>query len=291
MAEHLNNSNLILVSVSFMRYAIKFAYDGTKFSGSQRQPNVKTVEGEMIDSLINHQVIDDVKTSNFQVASRTDAGVSALGNVVAFNTEFEKSDTLNILNSKPAYCWYYAIEQVDSEFNPRHANMRWYRYHLYNGNFSIENCIELKLDPGILKSITRPFLGTHDFKNFTKPNLDKTTRIIDSITITENGAWILIDIKAQSFLWNQVRRLINSWVSCARDRINDSELYQALNNPKIDCDFGLAPPEPLFLMDIEYNIKFKVNKQILKKMYDNLIRTWQGVKLKEKLFNYIIETI
>jgi hypothetical protein len=80
-------------------------------------------------------------------------------------------------------------------------------------------------------------------------------------------------------------------VSCARDKINNSELYQALNNPKIGCDFGLAPPEPLFLMDIEYNIEFKVNKQILKKMYDNLIRTWQGVKLKEKLFNYIIETI
>ena len=94
-----------------MRYAIKFAYDGTKFSGSQRQTHseLKTVEGEIIDCLIKHKVITNTKSSKFQVASRTDTGVSALGNVLAINSDYKQENILNILNSKMEYCWFHGI--------------------------------------------------------------------------------------------------------------------------------------------------------------------------------------
>ena len=74
-----------------MRLAFKFAYDGRKFSGYARQPNLQTIEGELIKTLIQHGFIKDTKQSHFRSASRTDKGVSALGNVIAFNTDCTKN--------------------------------------------------------------------------------------------------------------------------------------------------------------------------------------------------------
>ena len=69
-----------------MRIVIKFAYDGRKFHGYARQPNLKTVEGELVEALVKHNFLKDTKESVFRSASRTDKNVSALCNVVAFNT-------------------------------------------------------------------------------------------------------------------------------------------------------------------------------------------------------------
>lgn len=286
-----------------MRYAIKFAYDGTKFSGSQRQThsNLKTVEGEIIDCLIKHKVITNTKSSKFQVASRTDAGVSALGNVLAINSNYKQEDILNILNSKMEYCWFYGIKVETDDFNPRHAKQRWYRYHLYNrtinaqknSNISNNNQVnsEQNIDLTLLKSVTDQFQGRHDFRNYSNPSLDNTTRSIDSITLIENGDWIFIDLKAKSFLWHQVRRLVSSWISFASGKITNNDLENALDNPKIDYDFGLAPAEPLLLMDIKYDFEFEINMKSKKVIRKRITDNWQDILLKEKLFEYLLQKI
>jgi len=61
-----------------MHIAVKFAYDGRKYFGFARQPNLKTIEGEILTVLIRNGLIDDVITSQFRYTSRTDKGVSAL---------------------------------------------------------------------------------------------------------------------------------------------------------------------------------------------------------------------
>jgi len=239
------------------------------------------------------------------MASRTDAGVSAIANVFAFNTDFNEKDILNILNSRSDHSWFYGITQVDDDFNPRYARIRWYRYHIYNDNANNPNHIISKagfqklqkngttsiLNLDFLKSVTKLFQGTHDFKNFAKSNLNNTVRTIESIEVNEEGNWITIDLRAQSFLWHQVRRLVNSWLKFTRGEIDQIVLQAALNAPEVEHDFGLAPAKPLFLMDIEYDFQFNIDKQLLINMYNRLITTWQDVKLNEKLLNYLFKTI
>ena len=284
-----------------MRYAVKFGYDGTKFSGSQRQPkqsNVRTVEGEILDCLLEYQVVPNPKFARLQLASRTDAGVSALGNVLAVDTDFELEELLNIMNSNLSNCWFYAAAMVNSDFKPRYANGRWYRYHLFisdepgrSGRASSK--LTHPIDVETLSSITDMFCGEHDFCNFAKPQLEDTVRTIDSITLEPVDDWLLIDFKAQSFLWNQIRRLVSAWLKFVHDELSYDQLNNALTNPDHahPQDFGMAPPEPLVLMDVQYDIKFKVDNKILKKTKTRIINQWQKVSLKRRLLEYLLEEL
>ena len=83
-----------------MRIAVKFAYDGRKFYGFARQPRLKTVEENILNILVENGFIKDPKESHFRSASRTDKGVSALGNVIAFNTDSSKESESSAGNFK-----------------------------------------------------------------------------------------------------------------------------------------------------------------------------------------------
>ena len=108
-----------------MRIAVKFAYDGQSFYGYARQPNLRTVEGEVIKTLIKHGFMEDTKESRFLSASRTDKGVSALCNVVAFNSNYEPKQILDSLKKESGDIIFYGISQVDDNFNPRYAKSRF----------------------------------------------------------------------------------------------------------------------------------------------------------------------
>jgi tRNA pseudouridine38-40 synthase len=276
----LNNANPFPSSEYSMRYAFKFAYDGTGFTGSQRQPKQKTVEGEILSCLNFHHVIDDSKSARFQVASRTDSGVSALGNVLALNANFKKKDIMNILNSKLDNCWFYGVTQVDDKFNPRHAKLRWYRYHMLDDG---------KIDFDSIKKVAQCFKGEHDFRNFSNPHVESTIRTIDSIEVTKIKNWIVIDVKAPGFLWNQVRRIVNACIRVGKDELDSTSVKDAMANPTNNQNFGLAPPEPLVLMDIKYDFEFDVDKQILEKTKQRILSAWVNVRLKETLLSYLLE--
>ena len=81
-----------------MRCALKFGYNGIGFFGYARQPNLRTVEGEIIKILTKEDLIEDAKRSFFRSASRTDKDVSSLGNVVSFNSDFNKNQILSSLS-------------------------------------------------------------------------------------------------------------------------------------------------------------------------------------------------
>ena len=112
-----------------MRVAVKFAYDGKDFHGYARQPQLETVEGEIIKALIKHGFIEDTEDSSFRSASRTDKGVSALCNVVAFNTDASKRRILQELSEEFTDIIPYGTKDVDQDFYPRYARYRHYRYY------------------------------------------------------------------------------------------------------------------------------------------------------------------
>lgn len=264
-----------------MAYALKFAYDGTAFHGYQRQPISPTVEGEMLRAMQHTKMINDPRTAFFRSASRTDRGVSALGNVVCFSTEFRKENILRALSSCLDNIWVYGIAEVPEKFNPRHASQRWYRYLLKNDGHDINamrNCCEL-------------FIGTHNFKNFSRGD-GNPVRKIDEISIEDRGYFIVLDFKAPNFLWNMVRRLVSALERISRGELELSSVKRALQGIK-RIDVGLSPPENLLLVDIFYepNIEFETIGQGLEAVRQALYKNIEMRKINLYLMENVAERL
>jgi len=226
------------------RVALKIAYDGTAFHGQARQPGLPTVEGEVIRALTRARAIRDPRASRFQSASRTDRGVSALGNVVAFDTALAPAAAARAFNAKAREVWAWAAAAVPEGFSARRARGRWYRYALPPGH-----------DPEPLDAALRGFVGEHDFRNFTRDRT-RTVARIDAASASRDGVRVVLDFRAPSFRWNLVRRLVAAALLVEAGRAGPEDLQRALReSPRVD--FGLAPPEPLTLMDIEYDVAFE----------------------------------
>jgi tRNA pseudouridine38-40 synthase len=253
-----------------MRIALKFAYNGIKFQGFARQPKLKTVEGEIIDSLIQNNIINDVKESKFRSASRTDKGTSALGNVIAFNTFLTKNLVFKNLKNSKKDILFYGIKDVESDFYPRYAKLRIYRYYLKKQDIDIEKVIDLA-------SI---FIGEHNFSNFARVEIDKNPiRTIENIILIEQDHFLIIDFYAQTFLWHQIRRIISAIEKFANEKITKEQIEEALNNPGVKFDHGLALSEPLILKDVVYNFEFDYEKNYLKKLKEfenNIVLSFQN---------------
>lgn len=169
---------------------LKTAYLGWNFHGSQIQPDARTVEGHLNEELLKQGVFIERKG----MASRTDTGVSALGNVHGYLGKLPMLKKLNYALTDVAV---WAVATVPDDFHLRGASLRKYRYFLL-GDYSSADILKLK-----------EFEGSHDFREYTKDR-ENTTSTINSITLKViDGGW-QIDFEAQKFLWNQIRRLIGT---------------------------------------------------------------------------------
>lgn len=253
-----------------MRVVIKFAYDGRKFHGYARQPNLKTVEGELIKSLVKYGFIEDTKESFFRSASRTDKDVSALGNVVAFNTDSSKKRILDDLFNEFSSILVYGIKDVEPDFNPRYAKLRHYRYYLPVANLDIEKIV----------STSACFTGEHNFSNFARlESFKDPVRTIDNIIFALEDDFLIVDFYAQTFLWHQIRRIVSVLIKVGNGKLEKEQIIVALDNPDKKVDFGLASAEPLVLSDIVYDFDFEYDKKILKELD----------LLEEKIFSSLLK--
>jgi tRNA pseudouridine38-40 synthase len=240
-----------------MRKIIKFAYNGKNFFGFARQPNLRTVEGELLNVLIKNGFIKNASDSFFRSASRTDKGVSALANVVAFNTDCSNDIILKKLLDEPSDIFVYGVLDVDSSFNPRYAKMRQYRYYLLKKDLDVEKII----------TASACFTGEHDFSNFAKiEKFRNPVRTIENIVISEDKYFLVFDFFAQNYLWNQIRRITSALIKIGKHSINKKDILDGLCNPDKVVDFGLASAEPLILKEIFYDFKFNIDKYFFKKL-------------------------
>jgi tRNA pseudouridine38-40 synthase len=227
-----------------MRVALKIAYDGRRFFGHQRQPDRRTVEGECLAALTSAKVLRDPRESFFRSASRTDRGVSAIGNVIAFDSALRPEAVVGAFNDQASDVWAWGYAEVPATFHPRHAQERWYRYHLYE---------DLPVDS--LREAGALFPGQHDFRSFTSdpPAGSLSVRRVD---VSASHDAILVDVRAPSFRRGMVRRVVAAMVACAREEVRLADIRAALAGTR--HDFGMAPPEPLFLMDVACEFPFRV---------------------------------
>ncbi len=252
-----------------MRVALKIAYEGRAFFGHQRQPDVRTVEGECIAALRSAKVIEDAAHARFRSASRTDRGVSALGNVIAFDTTLVGDAALGAFNGKARDVWAWAVAEVPDTFNPRHAVERWYRYHLFES-----------LPEERLREAARLFVGLHDLRWFS-PDRPETPLPIGRVDVSREGSRMVVDVRARSFRRNLVRRIVSAMCRYARDEVRIEDIAAALEG--VRHDFGTVPPDPLFLMEIRYDVAFRV------RLKPKVLQEWAAMRDELELRTRFLE--
>ncbi len=234
------------------RIALKFAYDGAPFSGFQRQPDRVTVEGTLVSALMRIGAIESPRECGYRSSSRTDRSVSALGNIISFRTSFRIPELCTALNSEMEDVWAYSAVLVDSSFNPRAALERWYRYYLPR----------TAQDKRIIRDIASSYVGVHDFSGHSRKDKRNPMREIRSIEIGDSGMFYTLDFRAESFLWNMVRRIV--WMinegSCGRIPLECVGPEPTRRPVRV----GLARPEFLVLMDIDCGIGFPIDLRAAK---------------------------
>ena len=91
-----------------MRVALKLAYLGTEYYGYQIQPGVPTIEGKLLKALRDAGALKNLSKARYSAAGRTDRGVHALGQVIAFDTEGAESAKPGMINRDLHQIWIYA---------------------------------------------------------------------------------------------------------------------------------------------------------------------------------------
>lgn len=224
-----------------MRWAFQVAYLGGEYSGYARQPGRRTVEGDLLGILQRNGWLRE-SGGRFQAASRTDRGVSALGNVVALNTEASPREIIADVNGEPGPLWFHGYASVPDSFNPRHARERWYRY-----------LLPPNLDRDRLGKASRVLLGRHAFRGLSQGQ-DGVSDVA-SIQFTSASSWTAMDIRADRFLWTMVRRIAQALRLHAEGSLSLPLLVRARDEKT--AAIGPAPAEPLFLMDVSYGFPFR----------------------------------
>jgi tRNA pseudouridine38-40 synthase len=245
-------------------YKIIVAYDGTNYHGWQEQPDDITVASQLKKSFL------DAFKKNVSIvgASRTDAGVHALGQVARCRTELD-IDPQSLLhawnNSLPKDIVIREIEKVDPEkFHPlKNVVQKTYYYHLFLKSplpFVSRYGWFWKFNPDVdiekLKQALQLFVGTHDFRSFVKLDEEKSTeRTIDSIKIEKLNKLntLRIIIKGKSFLHFQIRRMIGAALDVARKpEVDIDHIQNMLDNPEARQSYAKAEGYGLCLRKIVY---------------------------------------
>lgn len=276
-----------------MRYLFKVFYEGSNYFGYQRQPKRLTIEGAIINALKKIGYIENTEQSNFKSASRTDKLVNAIGNTFAFNTN--KKIILEQLNSefsKDQSILSWAYSEVEEEFIPKYSKWKKYWY-IVPLDFAV-NVKKLSIEK--IKEIGSYFVGEHNFKLFCKLDHRKTIREIQEFNLINFNSVLILEFKAQSFLWEQVRRIVAYILNYESLPEKMQNIKVLLSSPDKIKNLNLEPANPCNLILLEHryeNVKWIVNEKTKKTIQRNL--NDKIIKLKDVLsvnsaINYFFQT-
>ena len=246
------------------RYQVVLAYDGTQFEGFQRQAQKPTVQSAVEDAL--RRIGWTGRT--ILAAGRTDSGVHASGQVIAFDLEWKHAlqELQAALNAHlPCSVVARSVALVDDDFHPRYgATGRHYRYRIYcqpeRDPFRERFAWRLwpAMDVAQLHRVSQQLLGTHDFAAFGTPPKPGGTTVR---TVTEAGwltsSWmgmqeLAFEVVANAFLYRMVRRLVFIQVAIAQGRLEEDLPRKLLESPPDRPVQGLAPACGLTLVEVYY---------------------------------------
>ncbi len=242
------------------RVRLTVAYDGTNYCGWQVQPNGMTIE-EMLNTHLSQLLKEPVKVIG---ASRTDAGVHALGNVAVFDTNARMpADKISYaLNTRlPEDIRIQESCEVAGDFHPRFCRtVKTYEYRILNRRFPLPQQRLYSLfyyEPLDVEKMSRAasyLVGEHDFKSLCthKPEVENTVRTIYSLKITKEEEMIRIRICGNGFLYNMVRIIVGTLLRVGSGYYEPDDMKALLEAKDRQAAGETAPARGLTLLKIEY---------------------------------------
>lgn len=242
------------------RYQIIIAYDGTAFAGSQRQANSRTVQSELENALRSL----GWHGKSVLMAGRTDSGVHASGQCVAFDFEWNHptTDLLKAINANlPGDIALTDLRVAEKAFHPRFdATSRRYRYRLFFQ--PVRDPLRERYawrvwppaDVAVLHNCARLLIGRHDFAAFgTSPRPGgSTVRTITKSEWREDGNEWIYEVQAEAFLYRMVRKLVHAQVLIAQGKLTANVISDAFEGRPRVLSGGIAPAHGLTLVEVTY---------------------------------------
>ena len=234
------------------RYRARVEYDGTDFAGFQVQPGGRTVQGELESALRrlsggNRVVVDG--------SGRTDAGVHARGQVIAFTysgrlgrSELQKALAAGL----PRDIGIGPVIPVGKDFSPRHqARHREYRYLIWNGPRSPLRerqslGVRERLDVAAMAAAAKVFVGRHDFSAFGGADR-QPVRTLTKLSVVRRGDLITVTVIGDAFLRGMVRRIVAALLRVGHGRASAEDLAKALKGRQPAFHGEAAAPRGLTL--------------------------------------------
>jgi len=235
-----------------VRYRARVEYDGTDFAGFQIQPGARTVQGELEAALARISGGGRVRVA---AAGRTDAGVHATGQVISFTdpkgrTAKELARALDAL--LPADVAIREVRRVPAGFNPRYAaRYREYRYTVWNGprsplreRFALG--VRDPLDTAAMERAGSVLEGRYDFSAFGASHR-QPVRTVHSVRVRRTGSLVTIDVAADAFLRQMVRRIVAVLLEVGHGRTTEEAVAAALASRQPALNGAIVPAKGLCL--------------------------------------------
>jgi tRNA pseudouridine38-40 synthase len=237
---------------SSRRFRARVEYDGTDFDGFQFNPGRRTVQGVLEDAL---RRLGNGAGERVDGAGRTDAGVHAAGQVIAFSYDgrlgtAELAKALDAL--LPADLVICDVRRAPAGFHPRYAaRYREYRYTVWNGPRSPLRerqalGVRVPLDTAAMARAGSVFIGRHDFTAFGATDRSPV-RTVQMVRVRRKGRLVTIDVRADAFLRGMVRRMVAALLEVGQGRMDAEAIRAALADRGPAFDGAAAPAKGLCL--------------------------------------------
>jgi len=242
-----------------MRYGALIEYDGSAYCGYQKQKNGPTVQEELERAI--GLVSDNVVT--VLAAGRTDSGVHALGQVIAFDLQWKhgSGDLMRAMNAKlPDDIAVVGMSEKRADFHPRFdAKRRTYQYHIYNQSIRspmrriVSWHVNQPLDIESMNMAAESIIGQHDFVTFGQaPSGRNTVRQVFMAKWQAQNGLLKFTIEANAYLFRMVRSLVGSMKVVGEGSWSVEEFKDALKAKERGRSAKTAPPQGLFLTAVSY---------------------------------------
>lgn len=239
-------------------YKLILAYDGTDFSGWQRQPERRTVQGVLEEAL---STISQKKVTVIG-AGRTDAGVHAQGQVAGFtaNLTMTIAELQRALNSLlPDDVKVISLRKADNRFHARKmARSKVYQYRIFNSPkispFHLRYVLywPSPLDVGRMKEAARCFVREADFSAFSSNRLLNPVRRVTVSEVKRKGKEIIYTVEANGFLRYMVRTIVGTLLEVGRGKILPEKIDDIFRAQERSLAGPTAPAKGLCLVKVIY---------------------------------------
>jgi len=235
-------------------------YDGGRYHGFQRQDNASTVQGE-IEKAIWRLTKESITIMG---ASRTDTGVHAKGQVIAFDT----TATIPIdrwtraLNTfLPQDIRVIKTEAAGPDFHPQfQAVKKRYAYYVYRspGGATFYQkyalCTSEALDIGEMQQACTYIEGRHNFRAFcaSGATVKSFERRVLHCSLSENGPLLRLNIEADGFLYNMVRIVMGTLLQVGKKKLGAKDIPGIIASQNRCLAGPTAPPQGLYLLKVYY---------------------------------------